>query len=184
MGGTVLGVVGRLSDGWSPSLRLLFALGSPWVLWAVGAGLLTRDRRRGAIAGALMLALSVVVYYVVMAGVEGRVGPRYAAAMIAGWGSLAALVGAVFGAVGAMRASVAAVLVGGVLSGEALLFLAHRGPDPVLAAQLAVGAALVVAGALRDRRPALIAAAPTVAGAAFAVDAATRIVMRRYGWGG
>jgi hypothetical protein len=179
--------VGRLSDGWSPSLRLLFALGSPWVLSAAGIGLLARERRSGAIAGAVALGLSVLVYYVVMAGIEHRVSWHYSAAMIAGWGSLAVAVGAMFGATGTTlgsRSPTAAALLGGVLAGEALLFLAHRNTDAVLLAQLGAGAALVLAGVLGERRIRPLAMAASIATAAFCIDAATRIVMRRYGWGG
>jgi hypothetical protein len=192
--GTALGVVGRLSDGWPDTPQLLFALGSPWVVVAVLAGVLAPGARRAVMTGAATLLASVVVYYVVMAAVESRVGPGYALAMIVGWGGLALIVGAVFGVAGstiregsARARSLAAALVGGVLSGEALLFLvrgSQQGATVLLLGQLAIGLALGLAFAPPRRRARLVALLAGSAGAAFVIDAAARILMRRYGWGG
>jgi hypothetical protein len=187
--GVALGVIGRLSDGWPDDLRVLFALGSPWVAVAVLVGASEPGRRRAAVAAAAALLLSVVVYYVVMAGVERRVGPVYATAMIAGWGGLAVVVGAVFGAAGsalrAPAAAPAAALIGGALAGEALLFLAHgSSATALLLGQLALGLTIAIGFAPPERRARLFALTAAIAGASFVIDAAARLAMRRYGWGG
>jgi hypothetical protein len=210
--GSALGVIGRLSDGWSHQPRVLFALGSPWVVLAVLVGVLAPGRRRAPVLAAAALLVSVGVYYVVMAAVEQRVGPVYATAMIAGWGGLAVIVGAIFGAAGsalrgspplpaagppaapASRAapaspaalrSAAAAFVGGTLAGEAVLFLA-RGNSAValLLAQLAVGLAVAIGLARPARRTQLLALTAVFAGVTFVIDAGARLVMARYGWGG
>jgi uncharacterized protein DUF6518 len=192
--GGALGAVGRLSDSWSEPLRLLFVLGSPWVLTAVTIGVLSRTRAKAVRAAATALVASVATYYAIMTAVESRVSLRYGLAMILGWGVLATVVGVIFGAAGAALGSGssstrprAAALVGGTLVGESLLFLS-RGAAPesagLLAAQSAVGVTLSLAYGSRGyrARPAVIACA--AAPAALVVDAVARSLMHQYGWGG
>ena len=194
LAGVTLGVLGRLSDYAFEPVRVAFVLGAPWIVVAVGVGAVAHEPRRGLELGALALLISVVVYYAVMTVVEHHVSRRYGLAMAVGWGALAVAVGAIFGALGAaLRAgppptrALAAVLVGAVLSGEALLFLL-RGADSqfavALGAQLGLGAATVAIAARRESSAPLLALAVVVAASAFVLDLGARIALRRYGWGG
>jgi hypothetical protein len=192
--GCGLGAVGRLSDGWPHAPRALFALGAPWIVAAAVVGVVTDGRRRAALAGASALVISVAVYYAVMTLLERRVSAGYAIAMTVGCGSMAAVVGGVFGAAGAClgldsaRArSVAAALLGGALAGEALLFLL-RGASGEAALLLASQAAVGIAGALALAEPRwrvrAFGVTATLAAIACFADAAARLIMHRYGWGG
>ena len=193
--GVALGLAGRLSDYASAAPRLVFVLGAPWVVLAFAIGMASRGRREGTLEAAGALALSVVVYYALMYGIEGRAGAGYAAAMTLMWGGLAVVVGALFGAAGAAfrhgadRARLLAVaLLGGTLAGEATFFLVRGQAGSraaVLVVQLAAGVALPLAARPGRRRPLPALAATTVlAGAALVADAALRVAARRYGWGG
>jgi hypothetical protein len=192
--GIALGLVGRLSDYAAYPVRAAFVLGAPWIVTAVCIGLFARDRREGLRAGALGLAVSVVVYYALMTAVEHNVSGRYAVAMALGWGVVALAIGALFGVAGAdlqsrsasTRAR-AAVLIGGALAGEALLFLLRGVPTSfalVLAAQLILGIAVVVTVAGSHRSLRLLAVTAAVATSALVIDLAVRDVLRVYGWGG
>jgi Family of unknown function (DUF6518) len=191
--GVLLGAVGRWSDHASEAWRLLFALGSPWVVAAFGVGLLSRAPRRGALLGAVALVVSVLAYYAIMRWVEQRGVGGYAAWMMVVWGAPAAAVGAVFGAAGAAARSArlrpaALALLGGTLAGEALLFLARASESgaarAVLLAQLALGVAAALGGWGRRPSARVAALAGGVALFALVADAAIRVAARRYGWGG
>jgi uncharacterized protein DUF6518 len=191
--GVVLGGAGRWSDHAADPVRLLFALGSPWVVVGFGAGMLSRSARRGALLGAVALVVSVVAYYSIMYGVEDRGAGGYAARMMVVWGAPAAAVGALFGAAGAAAHTarlrpVALALLGGALAGEALLFLARAGETgasrAVLVAQLLLGGAVALAGWGRRPTARVAALAGGVALLALVADAAIRVAARRYGWGG
>jgi hypothetical protein len=125
--------------------------------------------------------------------VEHRGFPTYALSMSVLWGAAALACGALFAALGvlargpsAQRRGVALAVLGGTLAGEAALFMllhSHRAASPVLAAEFALGAALVAAAAWPARGWAL-AAGTAAAGVAAVADGAIRVVMRAQGWGG
>ena len=193
--GVALGAAGRLSDYATSAPRLVFVLGAPWVVLGFAIGLASRAPREGAVAAAGALALSVLVYYALMYGVEGRAGARYAGAMTLMWGGLAALVGVLFGAAGAAfrhgreRLRLLAIsLLGGALAGEAAFFLTRGQAGSraaVLVAQLSIGVALPLVARPGRRRPVpALAATAVLALTALAADVAIRVAARRYGWGG
>ena len=189
--GAALGIVGRVSDYLGPEARLLFALGAPWFVVAFAVGAALREPVAGAATGALALAVSVGVYYAVMLAVERRTGHGYAASMSVLWGAAAVPCGLAFGALGAtawsrQRRGVALALLGGTLAGEALLFLAVGSAgdaESVLAGELAIGTAVVLAAA-RPPRARLLTLGAAAALAAASADGAVRAVMRAHGWGG
>lgn len=199
--GLVLGVAGQLAPDIDRRLYWFAALGVPWLLTAFAAGALLGDRARGALAGAIALAVGTLAYYVLrvsfggggLLGQEGFV--MRGAPIVIGWCALAVLSGALFGLAGAMWrrgdgvANVAGTaLASGALVGEALLLTREwtsPGARLVLAAELALGATLPFA--LSRRRsyilPALALTAVVALGVAMTEDGA-RDALRGVGWNG
>jgi hypothetical protein len=148
------------------------------------------------LAGAAVLVVAVVAYYSLKLGVEGRAGPRYAAAMVVLWGGFGALTGAVFGFAGAVLHSgrplaraAALSLLAGALIGEALLYLlAGRGEGTsgaVLLAELSAGLLLPLALSRHQRVfRATLALTGLVVFCAMVADASIRVFARLHGWGG
>lgn len=193
--GVALGAAGRATKYSPDAIRWTLTLGVPWLVIAFGAGALTRSRNAGAVHGALVMVVSVAVYYYLGAVVERRYGPFYSAAMAIGWGSLGAAAGALFGAAGAAWragpgwARVGAVaLVCGALAGEGIVYL-REDYGPV--AEAVMSAELVAAGTLalllsRGRGQAAVTLATTVVVAmvAMVIETAVRVAMGAGGWGG
>jgi len=131
--GAALGFAGQTGSDLHPGLRWVVAIGVPWLLTAFFAGAIVGDRLRGAIAGALSLAIGTVAYYALRVAL-GEGGPLHAAyalrgaVIVAGWCAAAIGGGAAFGLAGALWRSGGALatvagsaLVSGALVGEALL---------------------------------------------------------------
>jgi hypothetical protein len=197
--GLALGLFSVVGDRLpADTLHLVVALANaagPWFVVAFAVGSLQVDRKRGAVAAALALAIAVVVYY---AGIY--VGGNEVAdlARVAGaWLVIAAVVGPVLGAAGAAWSGgdarsrgLAVSLLGGLLLAEA----AHRliqveawtGLDltrsDIQVGLVEVASALLVPLLLlraEDRRRYLVSVPIAMAGvlAIFAVTAAIRAAL-------
>ena len=172
----------------------VIALGAPWlvVAWAIGAAADTRTR--GAIGGALTLALGTGGWYLLTVVHGGPATVHYAAPMTIAWGAVALVAGALFGLAGSawrngrLRArAVAIAMVAGAMAGESLLLMREwtgRAAGAVLAAELA--AAVIVLVLARKRVPvALTVGLFALATLGFAeAEATVRDTLRLVGWAG
>jgi hypothetical protein len=170
------------------------ALGAPWLAtaWAVGA--LSGSRTRGAIGGALALALGTVGWYMLTVAAGGRSAAGYAIPVALAWGTVAFAAGALFGAAGAawrdggrVARAIGVAALAAPLAGEAALLGAEwtgRAAQAVLAAEVA--AAFVLLFAARRRAPLLLTLALFTLGALVFAGAedAIRDGVRLAGWGG
>jgi hypothetical protein len=197
VGGIGVGLAARASDHASdPLLRWAGTLGGPWLLAAFTLGAFTRSRRRGALAGAGVLAVGVVTYYAVFRLVEERTSTAYALAMGVAWTAGALPIGAAFGwAGGAWRRTREprwAAVLAGALVGEALLLWLQgrvaggtwRQPDAVRALELQALIGLAAAAVLSPARLRALAWTAAVALAAVAAEATVRETLRATGWAG
>ena len=184
------GLAGHALDV-APGGSWVTALGAPWLVMAFAAGALMPRREWGAAAGAAFIVLAVGVYYVAFLD-EGAGVARYAVKVGLAWGAVGVLLGALFGAGGAVwRAAprsrpgaLAAAIAVGALAGEALLlrreWFSAGAPE---ALRLELLAAVLLAAAT-FRRPLALGAG--VAAALLAVVAADELreLLRVVGWQG
>jgi hypothetical protein len=188
-------------DGWPRTREALsalghaaVALGAPWLAtaWAVGA--LSGSRTRGALAGAMALALGTAGWYLLTIGVVGLAAGAYAVPVAAAWGTVALAAGAAFGLAGAawraggrLAEAVGVAALAAPLAGEAALLGAQwtgRAAQAVLAAEVLAAFALLFAA--RRRAPLLLTAALFALGALVFAGAEDTIRdgVRLAGWEG
>ena len=123
--GVVLGLFSLIGDG----ARLTVVVGlanaaSPWLVTAFAAGAVARHARRGALAGALALAIAVVVYYAGL--LTGGVAPADVGITTLAWIGVAAIAGPAFGAAGGAWRERREPIAVGVLAGGLLAEAAYR----------------------------------------------------------
>ena len=195
VGGVMLGVAARVTAHMPGPFEFAFALGMPWLLVSFAVGFAVRELAAGALDGAAVLIVSVLAYYAVVALVERRSGPHYAAGMTVLWGFFGALSGALFGLAGAAATRDSArirmlglALVAGALIGEGALYLrlGHGGgiERTLLTAEVLLGMGLPLM-AVRPARlvPAAVALTAGFSAVALVADEAIRVFARAYGWG-
>ncbi len=186
--------MGRASVQSTEVVAWLSRLGAPWLLTAFLVGAVVGERRRGAIAGGMALAIGTAVYYAVFHFVEHRIGLSYAVVVGFSWAVVGLGIGGVFGYAGAAwRARerwariVSMSALGGALIGESLLLMT-RWDDPtahaILLAELVVGALIPFVAARRREWPAALALGMTFAMTAVVLEAYARAALRTVGWGG
>jgi hypothetical protein len=172
--------------------RAAVALGGPWLATGWGVGALSGTRARGALAGALALALGTAAWYLLSVAANGH--PSDYAPTAAAWGAVALVAGALFGCAGAawreggrVAGPIGVAALAGPLAGEAALLGAEwsgRAAQAVLAGEVA--AAFVLLFAARRRAPLLLTLALFALGALVFAGAedAVRDSVRLAGWGG
>jgi hypothetical protein len=194
-----LGIAGRLAIHAGSDFpraqalgRAAVALGAPWLATAWGLGALCGTRARGALAGALALALGTGAWYVVSVYANGH--PAAYLPTACAWGAVALVAGALFGLAGAvwreggrLAGAIGVAALAGPLAGEAALLGAEwsgRAAQAVLAAEVA--AAFVLLFAARRRAPLLLTLALFALGALVFAGAedAIRDGVRLAGWAG
>jgi hypothetical protein len=170
------------------------ALGAPWLATAWGVGALSGSRSRGALAGALALALGTASWYLLTVAAGGRAAAGYAVPVAAAWGTVALAAGAAFGLAGAawrfggrVAEAIGVAALAAPLAGEAALLgqqWTGRAAQAVIAAEVA--AAFVLLFAARRRAPLLLTAALFALGALVFAGAedAIRDGVRLAGWSG
>jgi hypothetical protein len=195
--GVAVGLAGRASDHTaSPLLHWAGTLGGPWLLAAFVLGAVAGAPRRGAVAGAVALAVGVITYYAVFRLVEGQTTTVYALVVGAAWTLGALPIGACFGwAGGAWRrtgGSRWAGVIAGALVGESLLLWLQgqvvggvwRQPEAVTALQVQAVIGVVAATALARRPGQALAWTGAVALGVVVAETVVRQTLRVTGWAG
>ena len=123
--GLLLGLFSLVGDG----ARLTVVVGlanaaSPWLVTAFAAGAVARHPRRGAVAGALALAIAVVVYYVGLLARDSA--PADIGITTLAWIGVAVLAGPAFGAAGGAWGDGREPIAVGILAGALLAEAAYR----------------------------------------------------------
>ena len=123
--GLLLGVFSLAGDG----ARLTVVVGlanaaSPWLVTAFAAGAMARHPLRGALTGALALAIAVVVYYLGLLALD--VAPTDIGITTLAWIGVAVIAGPSFGVAGGAWAERREAVPVGVLAGALLAEAAHR----------------------------------------------------------
>jgi hypothetical protein len=172
--------------------RAAVALGAPWLAAAWGVGALSGTRARGALAGALALALGTLGWYLLSVAANGH--PAAYLSIAAAWSAVSLVAGALFGLAGAawregrpVARAIGVAALAGPLAGEAVLLAGEwsgRAAEAVLTAEVA--AAFVLLFAARRRAPLLLTLALFVLGAVVFAGAedAIRDSVRLAGWAG
>jgi hypothetical protein len=172
--------------------RAAVALGAPWLATAWALGAVSGTRARGAIAGALALALGTAAWYLLSVAANGH--PTGYLPTAAAWGAVALPAGALFGLAGAawreggrVAGAIGVAALAGPLAGEAALLGSEwsgRAAQAVLAAEVAAALALLFAA--RRRAPLLLTVALFALGALVFAGAedAIRDSVRLAGWSG
>lgn len=172
--------------------RAAVALGAPWLATAWALGALSGTRARGALAGALALALGTAAWYLLSVAANGR--PTVYVLTAAAWAAVAFPAGALFGLAGAawrsggpVARAIGVAALAGPLAGEAVLLAGEwsgRAAQAVLGAEVA--AAFVLVFAARRRAPLLLTLALFVLGAIVfsGAEDAIRDSVRLAGWAG
>jgi uncharacterized protein DUF6518 len=172
--------------------RAAVALGAPWLATAWALGAVSGTRARGALAGALALALGTGAWYLLSVVANGH--PAAYLPTAAAWSAVALAAGGLFGLAGAawreggrVKNAIGVAALAGPLAGEAALLGAEwsgRAAQAVLAAEVA--AAFVLLFAARRRAPLLLTVALFALGALVFAGAedAIRDSVRLAGWAG
>lgn len=172
--------------------RAAVALGAPWLAAAWGVGALSGTRARGALAGALALALGTAGWYLLSVAANGH--PAAYLSIAAAWTAVSVVAGPLFGLAGAawrdggrVAGAIGVAALAGPLAGEAALLGAEwsgRAAQAVLAGE--VVAACLLLFAARRRAPLLLTLALFALGALVFAGAedAIRDSVRLAGWAG
>ena len=163
--GSALAILTRSTRHLPGDMGWVKAVGVPWLAVAFAAAAGVPRVRRGAVLGALSLAVAILVYYAVLAFVQhaydhSPIGVAWLAVAVPG--------GAIFGALGSMwaadraRVTIAALLTA-CFAGEAIIFagLYHAAAAPFLLTTAALLPLILVRSAA-DRMRALALALPLV----------------------
>jgi hypothetical protein len=172
--------------------RAAVALGAPWLAAAWGVGALSGARARGALAGAMALALGTVCWYLLSVAANGH--PDAYLATAAAWSAVSLVAGGLFGLAGAawragepVARAIGAAALAGPLAGEAVLLAGEwsgRAAEAVLTAEVATAFLLLFAA--RRRAPLLLTLSLFALGALVFAGAedAIRDSVRLAGWAG
>jgi hypothetical protein len=172
--------------------RAAVALGAPWLATAWALGAFSGTRARGALAGALALALGTTCWYLLSVVANGHADAYLP--MAAAWGAVSLVAGGLFGLAGAawreggpVARAIGVAALAGPLAGEAVLLAGEwsgRAAQAVLTAEVA--AAFVLLFAARRRAPLLLTMALFALGALVFAGAedAVRDSVRLAGWAG
>jgi hypothetical protein len=180
--GAGLGLASFLAVRFLPKpANLIGTLGGPWLATAFAVGVVARNRRSAAWAGAASMAAAVLAYYLARKAINpgapggyfirGEAIPYLVIGLIAGAGM--AVMGAAWRTGGARWRGVAAGLLAGALGAEVVVLMsrAWRGRELVFAV-LQGGAAVAVAWILPRSFRARIIALIVGSGSAFVVGGA------------
>jgi hypothetical protein len=189
VGGVLVGSSGWVADHGPPLVQWTSAIAAVWLLGAFSVGALSGHRIRAAAGGALTIIVGVATYYVLFHFVSNTVTLRYGVIVGVGWATLGTAIGAVLGWAGdAWRRgrAIGPAIVGGALTGEAMLLLSewhNRTARAVLLCELVFGAMLPFALA-RKRLVQAVALTAVVAMVVLGLESSIRDAMRAAGWRG